>query len=465
MEFREPEGAEEMKEGSREYDTTVREPKLSSHPTYAQVMLTQKPSSREFAIVLQTITGIKQKHYVDKIADLVEPQTIKFASRISNNRFCIHLSNKEQVDQLLMKHKEVTIDGHIVPIRRLINPAKRIIISNACPSIPNYIIETELKKMGITLLSPMSFIRAGYQNPKTSNALSFRRQIYIHPDDIKLLKPSIVIQNEDLSHRLFLSEDILICYVCRKQGHFAANCPESDSTEDEPCIQNQQSVSSEEQRVVEKPENQVLNTVPPNSNISSKEKTENKHDCECMEEINSTKNNTTKEIRISSAQTVKKPNSPKCISTTSALANGSVGITKIQTNVTGLNIANDEGTSKRQEGTTRPNNTNAATNKNPDKVTMTHVPDSERPIHDLDQTQQQSNKTKTTLTKAKIIPSKNHVTTKNQQDPQTRDTLPTSGKKGKDNPNSKPKKTKVSSESILDDPIRNMITKNKRTYH
>lgn len=69
--------------------------------------------------------------------EIISPKNILFVSRISNNRFCLFLTSKLLVSSLIKKIKLITINDKVIQIHRLINPAKRIVISNVCPSIPN----------------------------------------------------------------------------------------------------------------------------------------------------------------------------------------------------------------------------------------------------------------------------------------------------------------------------------------
>ena len=70
----------------------------------------------------------------------------------------------------------------------------------------------------------MTFPRAGLTGPGYSHILSFRRQIFIHPDDESKIPESIQINFEDTSYWIFPSTDTIKCFVCKKVGHIAKNC-------------------------------------------------------------------------------------------------------------------------------------------------------------------------------------------------------------------------------------------------
>lgn len=116
---------------------------------FASITANETTPNREQAIVFNSIDGVPQKYYIIAIGQIVQPRNILFVSRISNNRFCIFLTNKEILESLLTKTQVININGYEIQIRRLLNPAKRIVISNVCPSIPNHVILHSLNNLGI----------------------------------------------------------------------------------------------------------------------------------------------------------------------------------------------------------------------------------------------------------------------------------------------------------------------------
>ena len=114
---------------------------------FASAVAMEKTPSREQAIVFNSIDGIPQIEYILAIGKIVLLNNITFVSRISNNSFCIFLSSKQILDSLIQITKSIKINDQIIQIRRFINPAKRFIISNVCPSIPKQGIVNALKKI------------------------------------------------------------------------------------------------------------------------------------------------------------------------------------------------------------------------------------------------------------------------------------------------------------------------------
>ncbi|KAI4468403.1 hillarin [Holotrichia oblita] len=93
---------------------------------------------RDQAVIFDAIENTFKNDYIIAVGELVQPQNIIFASRVSNNRICIYLSSKEF---FMNTHGGIKLNDSIIPARRLVSPAKRIILSNVSLSLPHEILE------------------------------------------------------------------------------------------------------------------------------------------------------------------------------------------------------------------------------------------------------------------------------------------------------------------------------------
>jgi len=191
--------------------------------TFAETTANTQFPKKEQAIVLNTINDIPQLEYIKALGKITSTKKISFASRISNNRFCVYFTDKSTVDELIQNFSCITINEHQIPFRRLVNPAKRFIISNAHPIIPHDVINEYLILCGIRTLSQISFLKAGFQD-ELAHISSFRRQVYIHPDDIANVPGSIVIRFDNTDFRIFINDDTLTCYTCKQTGYTSNSC-------------------------------------------------------------------------------------------------------------------------------------------------------------------------------------------------------------------------------------------------
>jgi len=127
---------------------------------YTQAVANDNSLSREQALVFNSIDGMSQRDYILALGKIVSPKNIVYVSRISNNRFCIFLSSKQIQDSLLESTQTITVNDNLIQIRRLINPSKRIVISNVCPFILNLVILDSLKKINIAPVSEIAYLKA-----------------------------------------------------------------------------------------------------------------------------------------------------------------------------------------------------------------------------------------------------------------------------------------------------------------
>ncbi|CAI6371117.1 unnamed protein product [Macrosiphum euphorbiae] len=113
--------------------------------SFAETTLDSTTTQKVHAIVFDSIDNINIE-YIIAISKLTPPKNIKFALRITNNQFCIYLNDKNTVDFLVDNHPNIIINSHTtIKIRRLTNPAKRIIISHVSPDISNEYIISHLE--------------------------------------------------------------------------------------------------------------------------------------------------------------------------------------------------------------------------------------------------------------------------------------------------------------------------------
>lgn len=210
----------------------------SSNSTYASV--TQKTTfpTKDQAIILDAYEDISIKEYIIAIGKVIDPTNIRFASRIANNRICVYLASKHLVDKIMAEKININIQGRILSVRPFITKAKRIILSNVCPIIPHMELETIMKKMEIRLLSPISFIKAGFTESGFTHILSFRRQIYIHPEDENKLPEYLQVNYDNTTYWIFVSSDKLMCFLCKKEGHMAKQCPTLSNKESSVSLNN-----------------------------------------------------------------------------------------------------------------------------------------------------------------------------------------------------------------------------------
>lgn len=196
---------------------------MSTQSSYAGVTSTVPVPSKEQAIILDSIDGCTIDDYLDGIEKTTELSNVRFISKISGNRVCIYLNNKEVADKLVQE--KVIVNHTVLSVRPYIEKNKRVVISNVSPYIPHSVILQSLEKIGITVVSQMYHIKASTSKPGRAHIMSFRRQVYVKEEDVHLLPESLQIAHDETTHWIFLSTESANCFICKQHGHIAKVCP------------------------------------------------------------------------------------------------------------------------------------------------------------------------------------------------------------------------------------------------
>lgn len=191
-------------------------------PTFSNIVKASTCPKKDQAVIFPAFDSLQVKDYVIATADVVNPNDIRFVSRMSNNRICLYFSSKDIANQFIENHGGVNIKNVFIPARKLMLPAKRIIISNIPPFIPDHVVEDQLHSLKIKILSPVSHIGAGIGLDKLRHVLSFRRQVFVSADSE--FPSSLQVNFEDEVFRIFLSDEKIRCFRCKEFGHIASKC-------------------------------------------------------------------------------------------------------------------------------------------------------------------------------------------------------------------------------------------------
>ena len=182
--------------------------------------------TKENAIVLPAIENIEIYEYVEAVGELIKPENITHAFKISGERICIYFIKKSQVTYFVNNFPTIKIQNKIIPTRRLISPGKKLIISGVHPIISNNKLELALKERNINLLSNITDIRIYTTNPKLQHVKSARKIVYVKLEDN--IPPTLEIDAGGEMHRIFLNPEEDKCKFCDSKTHSSSRCSQKN---------------------------------------------------------------------------------------------------------------------------------------------------------------------------------------------------------------------------------------------
>ena len=187
--------------------------------------------TRQHAVRISPAVGVSVEDCNLAIGAVVGYDRFKSASRM-NGAVVVFLDCTDKVSRLV--ESGIVVQGSLVPVLPLANPAKKVLVSNVPPFLRNELIEKELARCG-QVMSPLKMIPLGCKSPHLKHVMSFRRQ------SLMILKKDC----EDLNVALcfHITTDTLRCVGCGAEGHLVRSCPErtagSQAAEEPPRAEGQ----------------------------------------------------------------------------------------------------------------------------------------------------------------------------------------------------------------------------------
>lgn len=216
---------------ARSNQSTVNSP--SDIPSYSE-MVKVRPSEDQ-AIVLDISSDYPNRKYTDALLEHIKPTEIKYMSRISGAWFCLFLSDVDVAKKLVEEIKTLRVENRDVLISLLVKKSKKVIISNVSPVLSNTAIKRFLATtVGVRVTSSVAELRANTGgDERIVGVASFRRQVFIHPEDIPKFSRSNQFDVNVKKHFVFFTTDKPVCFRCQAAGHFAEDCQQESKEEDE----------------------------------------------------------------------------------------------------------------------------------------------------------------------------------------------------------------------------------------
>lgn len=221
---------------------------------------------KDQGIIIETMEDFKIKQYLDAVGEIVDPQNIIYASRLSRDRICIYLKSKDIVNELIEKFDYITINETELKIRPLLLRATKFYLNRVCPSIPSAFLHDLITNLGINITSKIQREKMSNGESEFSHVFSFRRTFFGIPEKNTEIPESILVKFDQENHRIYIATEIKRCSYCFKIGHLSDVCKKK--LNDNKCVDETFTNTPTQQNLIEINSDFRLSSNSLNTNIS-----------------------------------------------------------------------------------------------------------------------------------------------------------------------------------------------------
>lgn len=182
---------------------------------------------KDQGIIIDSIDGINLKQYMECISNIVKPENILYASRLSRDKICMYLKSKQHVSDLTNNYESINIEGHDLNIRPLIIKSTKFYLNKIDPRIPSSLIHDVISNLNINITSKIQREKLSSEKNNFAHVYSFRRTFYGIPNKGCDVPDHFYVRFDDENYRIYINTDVKRCMLCRKIGHLKEFCPVS----------------------------------------------------------------------------------------------------------------------------------------------------------------------------------------------------------------------------------------------
>lgn len=156
-----------------------------------------------------------------KVGEVVGYGSIKSASRM-NGAIVVFLDHTDKVNDVV--EKGVIIKDTSTPVLPLVNPARKVTISNAPPFLKNDLLLKELSRYG-QVMSPIKMVSLGCKSPLLKHVVCHRRQVFmVLKNNSAEINLSFNFNVDGFNYMVFATSETMKCFSCGAEGHLIRSC-------------------------------------------------------------------------------------------------------------------------------------------------------------------------------------------------------------------------------------------------
>lgn len=136
------------------------------------------------------------------------------------------MNSIEKVNDVVVKG--IVVNNVFTPVLPLVQPAKKITLSNVPPFIRDDMIERELMRHG-KIVSKIRKIALECRSPQLKHLVSFRRQTHmILKNEKEELNLVMKFKVDNYDYVIYATSKSMKCFGCGQEGHMIRACPEKE---------------------------------------------------------------------------------------------------------------------------------------------------------------------------------------------------------------------------------------------
>ncbi len=161
------------------------------------------------------------------VAKAVGHKSVLSAARM-NSAIVLFLDDVNKVNEIVTSG--IVLNDAYTAVMPLMQPAKKVVLSNVPPFIKDEVIGRELGRHG-KIVSQIKKITLKSKSAELKHVVTFRRQVYMILNNGQDLNLVLKFRIDDFDYNIYVTSETMRCFKCGQENHIARDCPGNETNE------------------------------------------------------------------------------------------------------------------------------------------------------------------------------------------------------------------------------------------
>ncbi len=161
------------------------------------------------------------------VAKVVGHKSVLSAARM-NSAIVLFLDDVNKVNEIVTSG--IVLNDAYTAVMPLMQPAKKVVLSNVPPFIKDEVIGRELGRHG-KIVSQIKKITLKSKSAELKHVVTFRRQVYMILNNGQDLNLVLKFRIDDFDYNIYVTSENMRCFKCGQENHIARDCPGNETNE------------------------------------------------------------------------------------------------------------------------------------------------------------------------------------------------------------------------------------------